>query len=1044
MADTNIELTLQSIIFRKPATLTVTAAEGKVTQISGSVALNERLFSVFLELQDDFGKETDVLKQLTGDIVLEKFGVAYNTYKQGKSVQLGFIIKFGNNSCQFTLLKGLEEESGFIVGVDLRSDNKLALSNNFLSGILGDVSIGSLGVYYASKPFKEVPYFGSDDFKTDHQILPKSFYPADKQKPSLPNFPQGIKFSAEILIHGVNILDQLEKWNEEITNSQNSQEQKEEPQATKEPAAAHQEAKDTLIKGATHWIETNKSIGPLHIRRVGLSYEEKRIGIKLDAGLQLSILNLTLLGLGLSYPTDKFTIKPKEIWENLEFNLDGASVTFIKGPIRISGGLIKVSKDPLQLDGSLLIQTPLFTICALGSYANLDGKHSLFIFAALQKALGGPAFFFITGLAVGFGVNRALKLPAINEVHNFPLIKAATDPNYLGAELDLRKVSQKLGEYIYPSPGNYWIAAGVKFTSFGQIESFALLSVSFGKQLEIAIIGISRIRIPQVQTENVPALVFAELAFKVVIAPASGLLSFEARLTENSYILRKDFKLRGGFAFYSWFAGEHEGDFVVSIGGYHPRFIAPAHYPKPDLVEFSCKIGNNVAISGHCYFAFCPAAIMAGGGLSIVYQLGGIKAWFIAKADFLIQWKPLYYDITIGVSIGVALRLTIGIIRINLSVELSASVVLYGPPLSGKVRISLYIVTFEIAFGAAKKTPPPLLWDDDDDAEKSFVKTFLPAPPEEAVAKAAGKDSIPKSAVMTITIVDGLLKERKKSKEGKEDDDTISLVTPQKLALSARTLVPVTAATFNGHELANIPQPTIGGKTLISSPQKLVLDVLDKDKLKFSSPQHVDGQPTGFGVRSMNKVRKNAKDAVNHSFYSSLDVTMKQDGREISPNAMKYLDEYLEISAVTRSVPLALWGNTPLDTRTAPQEQMIDNALVGFEIRTKAGPRPWQTPPLDLCVLAYERKAKIIDWTVPDPAEKLSGDQDNTLAKTVNVDKVKTKRAGILSVLAKDRKIGKPADIHLEQLSAKAEFIFQDMPAMARVGQYPPRGYLEV
>jgi hypothetical protein len=37
----------------------------------------------------------------------------------------------------------------------------------------------------------------------------------------------------------------------------------------------------------------------------------------------------------------------------------------------------------------------------------------------------------------------------------------------------------------------------------------------------------------------------------------------------------------------------------------------------------------------------------------------------------------------------------------------------------------------------------------------------------------------------------------------------------------------------------------------------------------------------------------------------------------------------------------------------------------------------------------------------------------------------------------------KPEDIHLEQLSVKAEFIFQDMPAMARVGQYPPRGYLE-
>ena len=92
------------------------------------------------------------------------------------------------------------------------------------------------------------------------------------------------------------------------------------------------------------------------------------------------------------------------------------------------------------------------------------------------------------------------------------------------------------------------------------------------------------------------------MAFKIAFSTESGLLSFEARLTENSYVLRRDFMLRGGFAFYTWFAGEHEGDFVVSLGGYHPRFQPPAHYPKPDLVEFHCKTGNTT-IQGFCYFA---------------------------------------------------------------------------------------------------------------------------------------------------------------------------------------------------------------------------------------------------------------------------------------------------------------------------------------------------------------------------------------------------------------------------------------------------------
>ena len=311
-----------------------------------------------------------------------------------------------------------------------------------------------------------------------------------------------------------------------------------------------------------------------------------------------------------------------------------------------------------------------------------------------------------------------------------------------------------------------------------------MLSVSFGTQLEIALLGMSRIRVPKllpgVSEEQVPAIAFAELAFKVAFSPASGVLSFEARLTENSFVLRKDFRLRGGFAFYSWFAGEHEGDFVVSIGGYHPRFKPPAHYPKPDLVEFACKIGDTITIRGYCYFALCPSAIMAGGGLSVVFQLGGLRAWFIAQADFLIQWKPLYYDIAIRVAIGVALRLDIGAIRTCLSVELSAAVQLYGPPLGGIARISLYIVTVEIEFGDAKRVPPPLLWESVD-TEKSFAKAFLPNP-----------------KVTTITIADGLLKEIKtKIKDDKGDEITISYVSPQKLSFSARTLVPATHVEFN-------------------------------------------------------------------------------------------------------------------------------------------------------------------------------------------------------------------------------------------------------
>jgi hypothetical protein len=517
------------------------------------------------------------------------------------------------------------------------------------------------------------------------------------------------------------------------------------------------------------------------------------------------------------------------------------------------------------------------------------------------------------------------------------------------------------------------------------IDSFALLSVSFGTQFEIALLGLSKITIPRQLPGVPPAAIIAcaELAIKVVIAPAAGLVSCEARLTENSFVLRPDFKLRGGFAFYTWFAGPHAGDFVISIGGYHPKFLPPAHYPRPDLVQFYCKIGD-VTIQGHCYFALCPSAIMAGGGLSIVYQSGGIRAWFIAYADFLVQWKPVYYDIAIGVSIGVSLNLTIGFIRVSLSVELSASLALHGPPLGGTARISLYVVSFTVRFGEDRRVPPPLLWESSDQ-EKSFAKSFLPNP-----------------HVTTASIAEGLIE------EVENGNDTVKLVNPHRLVLSAVTLVPATDVQFNG----KAPVGNDGSALAVPRPK-------------------VSGQEQDLAVRSMGK----------KSMYSLVEITFEPVGA--TENARKYLEQYVGMSLVTKSVPLAMWGQ-PDALASPPREQMIDNALAGLEIRTRPGPRPWETPALDLMVLAYDRTRKPFEATTPKPADALPAFGTKTISSTIASDPVVALRNRILDVMGETgRQIIKPKDVHVEQLRDGAQFIFQAMPAMARVGQYPPRGYLE-
>src|SRR5579859_974160 len=809
-------------------------------------------------------------------------------------------------------------------------------------------------------------------FNEEEVSSAKKTLPRDRALPAV--LPKGLNLSALARLGGEPIELALPIA---IADSQQNTNSPAPARTTNGTEPAPVKAPEPARSDPTKWIQLHKTLGPVLLERIGVNYHEGTIWCMLDASLTVAGMTFSDQGLGAGLKLAER--KPL-------FHLDGLGLAFANGPIEISGGLIKVSDSPLQLDGALLVRAEGLTISAIGSYADLNGTPSLFAFAALQKELGGPAFFFVTGLAFGFGVNRALKLPAINEVQNFPLIKAATDPDYLGKKLDLRDISQKLGDYMSPSAGNFWIAAGVKFTSFGQIDSFALLSVSFGTQFQIALLGLSKIQMPR---RGRLVIAYAELAIKAVFTPESGLLSFEARLTENSYVLRKDFKLRGGFAFYSWFGGEHEGDFVVSLGGYHPRFLVPAHYPRPDLVEFYCKSGD-VTIQGRCYFALCPAAVMAGGGLSMVYQSGGIKAWFIAYADFLVQWKPLHYDIAIGISVGVALSLSIGIIRINLSVELSASVNLYGPPLGGEARISLYIITFTVRFGEDRQVPPPLLWESGD-PEKSFAKSFLTNP-----------------EVNRVLIADGLLDELQHAGQ------TTRFVNPHRLALSCRSQVPATVVRWNG-----------------KSPTSFKVNGKDASQVSES-------WNTKLGVRPMGKSQ----------VYSRMEVTLKPNvnASEDSIEKMElYLNQYIELSLTTRNVPRALWATDVLNMGTPPQDQMISNALVGLEIKTKAGPRPWETPALDLEVLRYDRYEKICNYLEVKPKDALpASSAKKTISETICAGEVAKRREDIVNILANTgRRIMQAKEINLGELKTNAVYVFQAMPAKACVGQYPPRGYLD-
>lgn len=462
------------------------------------------------------------------------------------------------------------------------------------------------------------------------------------------------------------------------------------------------------VAAKTFWLKLEKKAAIFTLHRVGLSFDQGGLGLLLDASLSVSPLVFDMMGLGLYVNLNDIT--------DIRFSLSGMAVSFSSGTLQMSGAFMKTADPNSAADvyaGSLAITVGQISVFAVGQYS----EGSLMAYACVNLPLGGPPAFFVKGLAAGFGYNQALALPDITGVSSYPLILGAK------GELDREHLMEKLAPYIAPSRGQNFLAAGVHFTTFEIADSFVLATVGFGKKTEVGILGLSDITMPPNCSKD--PIAHAQLALKAAILPDDGLISIEARLTEESFILSKQCRITGGFAFYLWFSGERAGDFVITLGGYHPAYKKPAHYPDVPRLGFIWDVipekPNQLVLSGELYFALTPSVMMAGGRLSAVYAAGNLRAWFIARADFLISWKPFYYDIAIGISLGASYKLELWLVHCTFKLELGCDLHIWGPDFAGTAHITWFIISFDIRFGSEDKPDKgPLIWDE-------FSKSFLPA-----------------------------------------------------------------------------------------------------------------------------------------------------------------------------------------------------------------------------------------------------------------------------------------------------------------------------
>ena len=448
------------------------------------------------------------------------------------------------------------------------------------------------------------------------------------------------------------------------------------------------------------WIGVHAGFGPIYIDQIGVEItDDPGIALLIDGSVKVDGLTAQADELGVRIPFN--AIASPDHWS---LDLKGLGIGFSSAAVTIAGGMLKNDGPPIEYDGMLLIQIAEFGFIAVGAYSTPteggDTYTSLFVLLDVFITIGIPPVIDITGFGLGVGYNRELLVPTIDQVPNFILVSALDDPqNFANDPMgELMQIRSSLPA----KRGSFWLAVGLRGQTFVVVQITAVVYVVLDRGVEIGVLGVARMELPSDDS----ALVSVELALKARYSSSEGILSIQAQLTDNSWLLSRDCQLTGGFAYFMWFP---ESQFVLTLGGYHPAFAKPPQFPDVPRLGYRWSLLGVINIKGESYFALTNTCVMAGTRMDTTYGPDWIHVWYTAYADFLISWDPFHYDVDVGIQIGVALSVKIcffGCVTIGITLSLGATLHVIGPPLHGEVKIDIAVASVTIRFGPDPNPAP--------------------------------------------------------------------------------------------------------------------------------------------------------------------------------------------------------------------------------------------------------------------------------------------------------------------------------------------------
>ncbi len=352
------------------------------------------------------------------------------------------------------------------------------------------------------------------------------------------------------------------------------------------------------------------------------------------------------------------------------------------------GGYLYFDFDKEEYAGALeLAVMDIVTVKAIGLVTTRmpDGSKGFSLLLIISAEFPGIQLgfgFTLIGLGGLLGLNRTMVLTEIAAGVRTGGINSVMFPKDIVANAP--RIISDLRVYFPPMEGRFLVGLMAKI-GWG---TPTLASLSLGLIVEIppgkiAILGILKVALP---AEDAP-LILIQVNFIGAIEPDKSRLWFFAELFESRVLF---ISIEGGMGLLV--AWGDDANFVLSVGGFHPRFTPPPlPFPVPKRLALDIMNTAVCRIRVEGYFAVTSNTVQFGARAELRLGFDALGIFGHIAFDALFQFSPFYFIIEISGSVELKV-FGVGLFSIRLEFSLE------GPtPWRAKGSGTLSILFFEIS-----------------------------------------------------------------------------------------------------------------------------------------------------------------------------------------------------------------------------------------------------------------------------------------------------------------------------------------------------------